>query len=427
MSTEEDKVSVWKRQLTALENDIAKVSEVAAEATADPVEMEIHIEVLQSLYEQASNIILKLEGETGPSKRRETLTFAYVKAKSELTRIIRQNAEPPPGLSRAPALDQTMAPGVSSRPDRLPRLELPTFNGAATEWQAFKTRFEKLTISEDADKYGFLHKCLAYEPARNTAAALENSGLPFAAAWAKLEERFYKQRVAFEGYFFNVLKMRRMQRPSQRAILGLIDAVDTMVSATRQIANEQPSENCVSNGLLICIVKERLDAETLSTLERHLDLHKIFTWEEFKAELEQIANQISCKEAAEAAHSQKPNATRSMAAASAKPEANQEKAKVERRCHYCKRAGHYIAACPIFTQLGVKERYESLKIGKNCYNCLGSGHGVQTCKSEKRCRKCKGKHHTMLHNEEAPPTEPKTGGSKERDAAHEQASTSKAK
>ena len=56
MSREEDKVSAWKRQLTALENDIAKVSGVVAEGTADPVEMETQIEVLQSLYEQASNI-----------------------------------------------------------------------------------------------------------------------------------------------------------------------------------------------------------------------------------------------------------------------------------------------------------------------------------------------------------------------------------
>lgn len=232
----------------------------------------------------------------------------YIEAKSGFARRIRQG-QPEEGESSRlrPPLDQTMAIG-NGRSDHLPRLELPKFHGSATEWPwlSFKARFEKRisTLNEDANKYAFLTKCLEYEPARNTCEVLENFGLPFNEAWTKLEERFYKKRVAFEGYFFNLLKIRKISKSMQKAILGLVDAVDTLLSATKQIANEETRElNCIANGLLVCLVKKRLDEQTLLRLEEQLDLQRIYKWTEFKEELEKLAKQLSCKAAVESAHS----------------------------------------------------------------------------------------------------------------------------
>ena len=112
-------------------------------------------------------------------------------------------------------------------------------------------------------------------------------------AWKKLEERFYKRRLAFEGHFLKVLKIKRPQKQNAKALLTLIDSVDTLVTSAKQIAGVPEEDmNCIADGLLICLAKERLDEQTLNRLEDRLDLQKIPTWNEFKAEVERIGNQL---------------------------------------------------------------------------------------------------------------------------------------
>lgn len=406
--TEESPLEGWKRQLTALEqgiNPLVKAATAVPEAGDDLETLLVQQEILTSLYDQACNTILKIEGQTGPSKRRDTLLPIYVQARTNFARRIRrlqatQNEGAAGGSSRA-LLDQTMIAG-NTRSDHLPRLELPKFHGSATEWLSFKARFDKrvATLTEDANKYAFLSKCLEYEPARNTCEALENSGLPFHEAWDKLEERFYKKRIAFEGYFFNLLKIKKIAKPTQRAILALVDAVDTLLSATKQIANEEAGNlDCIANGLLVCLVKERLDELTLSKIEEKMDLQKIYNWAEFKLELERLANQLTCKAAAEAAHANQRPQQRSSAAASIKAPAHKEKGNAQ-RCFFCTSDGHTVFMCPTFTKMDVPERWESVKSGRHCFNCLLQGHSTKICKSTKRCQTCNGKHHSLLHRED---------------------------
>ncbi|XP_055623146.1 uncharacterized protein LOC129766596 [Toxorhynchites rutilus septentrionalis] len=265
----------------------------------------------------------------------------------------------------------------------------------------YHSSFEKrvAALSDDADKYAFLIKCLEYEPARNTCEALENLDLPFNEAWAKLEERFYNKRVAFEGYFFNLLKIRKIMKPSQRAILGLIDAVDTLLSATKQIANEPIRElDSTASGLLVCLVKERLDEYTLTKVEEKLDLQRIYKWNEFKSELEKLANQLSCKSAAEAAHqSHRPN-QKVVATTAIKAITTQER-KGPQRCFFCASEGHTVFDCPKLSSLSPQERWEAVKTGGHCFNCLAKGHQTKACKSTKTCQTCKSRHHSLLHQE----------------------------
>ncbi|XP_055633517.1 uncharacterized protein LOC129773882 [Toxorhynchites rutilus septentrionalis] len=409
-TNEDDAVESWKKQLTALEQSIAPIIKDACKLAEDDDEVEtllVQQEVLTSLYDQACAVILKIEGQTGPSKRRDALLPAYIKSRASLAKRIRhaqsQTNEPSQDEGSRQVLDQTMITG-NSKADYLPRLELPKFRGSATEWLSFKARFEKriATLNEDASKYAFLAKCLEYEPARNSCEALENSGVPFTEAWAKLEARFYKKRIAYEGYFYTLLKIKRIHKASQRAILGLIDAVDTLLSATRQIANEQPGEpDCIANGLLICLVKERLDESTLSKIEEKLDLQRIYVWSEFKIELERLANQMTCKVAAETAHSSHRPQPKVVAAIEGKAATTKDKREAQ-RCYVCHNEGHTAFTCPKFTKMSIPERWETIKAGRHCFNCLIPGHSTKECKSQRKCQICSTKHHTLLHRGDSP-------------------------
>ncbi|XP_065094398.1 uncharacterized protein LOC135714931 [Ochlerotatus camptorhynchus] len=274
-------VETSKNQLVALENSMKRMASDAKKLKDQAhtwVQIKTTTGMLDGLYEQASNVLLRLKGLDGPQQRREPSMAVYLNAK---------------------VLLEEMAQKPSGRSDHLPRIELPRFNGSPTEWLSFKSRFEKRlsALNEDADKFAFLGKCLEnFEPAKNSIEALENSGTSFAEAWQRLETRFYKRRIAFEGYFSKLLKVKKIMSPKAKGILALIDVVDTTVHAAHQIQGERNQTlDCVVNGLIIAIVKGKLDDATISKLEESLDLQKIYIWAEFKAELEKRANQLACQ------------------------------------------------------------------------------------------------------------------------------------
>lgn len=403
---------MWNRQLIAVEGSISEIAtyvrKIAAPELPTATALKLRLEMLDVLFNQASSILIKIEGAKGPSVNRVPLMKTYLDIKEEIInwikKIERSDIEHQ-GDNRARTsvnFEQTMI-GGSNRADHLPRIDLPKFTGSPTEWLAFKGRFEKRVVGlvEDADRYAFLTKCLeGFPPARNTCEALENSGLPFDEALEKLEERFFKKRIAYEGYFFNLLKMKRMNKPQANGILSLIDAVDTMISATQQIAEKESEEHgVVANGLLVCIVKERLDEHTLSKLEEKLDLQKIYSWRDFKHELEKIANQFSCKTAAETAHSVRyVQHNRTVATTTSSDDSHKPLAK-GKFCGHCGEQGHWIYSCPAFGKLSVKQRQDVAKGANCCYNCLVRGHAAKNCKSANTCKTCGRKHHTMLHDD----------------------------
>lgn len=220
-----------------------------------------------------------------------------------------------------------------------------------------------MSLQEDADKFAFLCKCLEqFEPAKNSIEALENSGTSFAEAWQKLETRFYKRRIAFEGYFSKLLKVKRVSNPSAKEILALIEAVDTTVHAAHQIQGiRQKGLDCVANGLIIAVVKGKLDDVTISKLEESLDLQKVYTW----AELEKRANQLACQNTDEVSprtrHNNKTTAVTTVGQQKEPSHNNQQ------NCFTCGAKSHSIFYCAPFNKLPTKERWEAAARAKRCY------------------------------------------------------------
>ena len=58
---------------------------------------------------------------------------------------------------------------------------------------------------------------------------------------------------------------------------------------------------------------------------------------------------------------------------------------------------HYITFCDKFKSKALPERKDFVKKESLCQNCLGK-HSFQSCRSDRRCFICKGKHHTSLLN-----------------------------
>ncbi|XP_011862161.1 PREDICTED: uncharacterized protein LOC105558847, partial [Vollenhovia emeryi] len=62
----------------------------------------------------------------------------------------------------------------------------------------------------------------------------------------------------------------------------------------------------------------------------------------------------------------------------------------------CCNAQHFIVMCSKFRELSPSARHKVAINKRLCFNCLGR-HSVRACKSQRGCKTCSGRHHTMLH------------------------------
>ena len=69
------------------------------------------------------------------------------------------------------------------------------------------------------------------------------------------------------------------------------------------------------------------------------------------------------------------------------------------KCQCCGEA-HKIHTCADFRSLSVADRLSKAKTKRCCYNYLAADHSAIQCPSRGRCRRCRSKHHTLLHKEQ---------------------------
>ena len=72
-------------------------------------------------------------------------------------------------------------------------------------------------------------------------------------------------------------------------------------------------------------------------------------------------------------------------------------------CKLCSDIYHVLFQCPDFKGLTVEQRQTTAQRLKVCTNCLGSDHQTRSCLSKRSCRTCGRKHHTLLHRRDHQP------------------------
>ena len=75
-------------------------------------------------------------------------------------------------------------------------------------------------------------------------------------------------------------------------------------------------------------------------------------------------------------------------------------------CMFCHDNKHHLHRCPEFKEKSLEERRRYVKEKKLCYGCLKSGHNVKDCRIRHSCDSCKGRHPTLLHDDNYTKTKP---------------------
>jgi len=147
--------------------------------------------------------------------------------------------------------------------------------------------------------------------------------------------------------------------------------------------------------LIVYVVTRRLDAHTLEAWElEHGNSNELATFEQLELFLEGRIRALETVQSRALTSSAAVTKSNSKLKSSARAHAAVVSTS---KCSFCS-AAHYIASCSDFAAKSLKERQDYVNRKNLCFNCLGA-HRLSECRTMKRCRLCKGQHHTLLHRE----------------------------
>ncbi|XP_046614185.1 uncharacterized protein LOC124302277 [Neodiprion virginianus] len=296
--------------------------------------------------------------------------------------------------AQAAAAPQDAPAGGSSR--RLPRIELPTFAGSYSEWKPFHDLFSSMVRENsqlsEVEKLHYLKTSVTDEPLqliKNISLTAEN----FPRAWETLVSRYENKRLLTDSHLATLFAIPRVTKKSSSELKSLHSNTCEALGALELLDSPEKLEDHI----IVHMTIRKLDPASLEECEKSVS-EKLEppTFAELKAFL---IGRIHTLEAVEQAHAHNQIAT-------SKPHSSQGRSNLqttrshtaqsnEQSCACCK-GNHYIAFCSTFRDKSLDQRREVVSAKKLCFNCLGP-HQQKDCRSNKTCRVCNGRHHSLLH------------------------------
>lgn len=297
--------------------------------------------------------------------------------------------------------------GGTSHPEmRLPKLELPTFDGNLHQWISFRDLFTN-TIHNNSklpksEKLAYL-KSLVKGDAARLIQTLVVSDANYDIAWTKLIERYQNERELVFSIFDRFIKQPNVITNSASSVC---DVIDITIESTRSLEVFGITLDKGLDAFLLFLVFHKLDASTKQLWEHQLKDSSVPALQTLMEFLEQRARGLaSSSNITELSHSSRSNSQNSRYVSGLNPKSNNQNSNrniahhsnSQSNCKLCSSSNHALYKCPKFISFPVPERVKAIKRSRCCFNCLQENHSVSQCPSNQTCKTCNGKHHTMIH------------------------------
>jgi len=285
---------------------------------------------------------------------------------------------------------------------KLPRLNVPSFDGQKTKWLSFRDLFtnavhHKKNLS-GAEKLQFLRGSLSGEPL-SLIESYTISDRHYDQAWNHLCDRYDNPKDLLFAHLERFLSIPKIHTPSNVELTGLVDRVGDFARILEILGH---SIEGFADPFIVHILMEKLDDETLFWFDKTLQPKVIPTFVQLTEFLANHARSLTKLTPVVPITSTHRPIIKS-------PIENKRKVLTNRVssgcCSVCQQS-HSIFACPTLRQSPVTERFRLIKSKKLCFNCLSPAHTVTECTSIQRCKLCNSKHHTLLHKEITSPLAP---------------------
>ena len=282
---------------------------------------------------------------------------------------------------------------------KMPKFNLPTFDGSYEKWTPFYEQFMASLDSHanlpNIQKFNYLKSALTGE-ASQLISHLPLSNSNYQIALNSLTDRYDNPRLIVRTHLRAIFQLKSLQKESASELRKLVVAFEENLMAIQALKVD--TEPC--GFVWVDILSEKLDPESRRQFELAYPGKTLQTLEQLT---EFIYRRVQALEASEPKHSPKNSnyfkITRTQGNNNHLKDSNlfsqNYKASAE-KCAACTE-NHRIFACEKFKSLSIQEKKNLVYSAKLCFNCLQSGHVTKDCKSKSSCRTCKGRHNSLLH------------------------------
>ncbi|XP_018372882.1 PREDICTED: uncharacterized protein LOC108767469 [Trachymyrmex cornetzi] len=321
---------------------------------------------------------------------------------NERTRLLLETDQ---GTSHGSSLSREDTPIQVNYPvyhaTRLPRIDLPKFNGTLSDWLSFKDLFHSLVIVNHSitavEKLQYLKTSLTGSAAhllKNMAVTEDN----FPKAWETLSSFYENKTLLVNAALQSLLNLKRMNKESAMDLERLYTSAMQIYTSLETL--RRPVESW--DDFLVFLIVQRLDSETVKAWEQLLGATtEPPTWIKFT---DFLVSRLRSLQAYERSRSSKSSITPLPTALKAHYQGkSKEKEGHQNLCCSLCSAKHHPSNCHQYRSKSLPQRLEIISKHKLCYNCLGT-HRVAACRTVRRCVRCGKKHHTSIHPGFSQPT-----------------------
>ncbi|XP_049300118.1 uncharacterized protein LOC125772715 [Anopheles funestus] len=401
-------VQIKKRQAVELVKNIEKFT---SEYTEDQVsEISVCLEQLEKYYEdflQANAKVSELDEDAADTyvMERCDMDTRYRRVKGFLLR--RQ----PSGVISDSLLIANSTLNSSGRSSavnlRLPKIELPTFDGDSTKWLTFRDRFVAM-IDSSADIPNIMKLQYLLSSLKGDAGLLfEHTTLTadnYDVTWSALLKRYDNPRTLAREYYRNIHHLPTVSRESVDELAHLVDEFTRHVNGLRKL--DEPVDHWDTPLCNLLLMK--LDPVTILAWENHSTSH---LKDKYKELVDFLHDRIRIlKSTREFSH----NVEGKMKMVAGHKRSSEQRPRVVGNTATAQRASpnvpapqpscslgcadpHHLRNCPAFASKDVHQRREMATRERLCWNCLNRNHQVKDCRSSYKCTTCKARHHSLLH------------------------------
>ena len=282
----------------------------------------------------------------------------------------------------------------STRKLKIPQIPLPEFTGKIEEWLSFKDTFNTL-INQNAElsnveKLQYLKSVLKGE-ARRKIQIFSITDENYKKAMALLEQSYDDKRSLISRHINLLLTLPHQQKESYDGLTMIAD------EARKHIESLESLGIIVAPEIIVTIIENKLHKTTLEKWEETIEAGEIPNFKKMRDFIYQTTRRLAKRKQERGTSREKspvPHKHRKIDKQTAMMITNKP-------CLIC--AGeHKIYRCETFLKLTPFERFKKIKEAKLCLNCLNSHEKSKVKITAKNCKygfckKCKDKHHTLLH------------------------------
>ena len=284
---------------------------------------------------------------------------------------------------------------------KLPKLDVPTFDGNIIHWKQFWDQFtiavHNKTSLSNTERTVYLQHAIKDGSAKNVIEGLSHSGDNYEEAIECLQSCYNRPYLIQRTHVQLIVDAPPLKEGNGKELRRLHDTIQQHVRALKTLGCDLPASFITS------MIKLKLDVDTLFEWQKHSQAASSVP--PFQDLLSFIDLRAQASEASHAAPKKQPQPPRKPHNRAASFATNSE---VGSDCVVCKTTKHPLYACTKFKAMSHDDRMQVLKVNRLCTNCLGTGHFKNQCKSIHRCKVCQKPHHTMLHLESPSRADPKS-------------------